>query len=39
MEILLNIPGQARLIKIGMGLVTRSCRIAHNAALAVDSQG
>lgn len=39
MEILLSIPGQAIVIKIGIGLITRSCRIAHNAALAVGSQG
>lgn len=39
MEILLDIPGQAILTEIGIGQVTRSCRIAHNAALAVGSQG
>lgn len=39
MENLLNIPGQDRVIKIGAGLDTRSCRIAHNAVLAVSGQG
>jgi len=38
-EILLNIPGQARVIKTGAGLDTRSCKTAHNAVLAVSSQG
>lgn len=38
-ENLLNIPGRARVIKIGAGLDTRSCRIGHNAVLAVSSQG
>lgn len=39
MEILINIPEQARVIKTGAGLDTRSSRTAHNVVLAVSSQG